>query len=485
MIAYRIWQVAGWTMLHYLWVGGAVGTAMLAVRWSLRSAAPNVRYLAALAGLVLMTSAPPLIAVYVMHDLGPLPNSPLPPVAVEQSAEESTTAPPATVSEVLQPRIEPAAPLPAAARPVRGELRFATILDLAARYLPWLWIVGAPFVLLLTTGGMVGAERLRRLSRPAEDAAIAELCRRLAGSLKLSRRVGVAVCDRIAGPILVGIVRPVVLLPAVALAGWDPQQLEMVLLHELVHVRRWDNLVNLVQRIVESVLFFHPMIWVVSAWVRREREHCCDAVVVAHTRQPRAYAQLLVALAEQLSRSPLATSPLTCPQVVSSMAQRPLVARIRRILKKEEQSMQVSRKTVGMVFLGLAGVALLIGGYWSRVGRAQDVSPETKSRNSADQPQPAQPANSGAAPKAIAAAAQPETASAPIPPELQKPITGKNFVVIPLNDATELQQNLCWTQPETRLFVLVNGSAIVDEKNNQLDSSALDFFGLLTSLQKY
>ncbi len=171
-------------------------------------------------------------------------------------------------------------------------------------YLPWLWIVGAPLVLLLTTAGMVGAERLRRESRPAADATIAELCRRLADSLRLSRRVGVAVCDRIAGPILVGIVRPIILLPAIALAGWDPQQLEMVLLHELVHVRRWDNLVNLVQRIVESVLFFHPMIWVVSAWVRREREHCCDAAVVAHTRQPRAYAQLLVALAEQISRTP-------------------------------------------------------------------------------------------------------------------------------------------------------------------------------------
>ena len=53
MIAYRIWQVAGWTMLHYLWVGGGLGTATLALRWVLRSAAANVRYLAALGGLAL------------------------------------------------------------------------------------------------------------------------------------------------------------------------------------------------------------------------------------------------------------------------------------------------------------------------------------------------------------------------------------------------------------------------------------------------
>ncbi len=89
------------------------------------------------------------------------------------------------------------------------------------------------------------------------------MCRQLAASLKISYRVGVAICDRIAAPILVGILRPMILLPAVALAGWDPQQLEMVLLHELAHVRRYDNLVNLLQRIVESVLFFHPMVWII------------------------------------------------------------------------------------------------------------------------------------------------------------------------------------------------------------------------------
>ena len=195
--------------------------------------------------------------------------------------------------------VEPLPPLPDDDK-VAGTLRvpsatqrIAEVIDAGVQYLPWLWLLGSPIALLLTTVGMAGAERLRRQSRPVEDAAIAELCRRLATALGISRRVGVAVCDRIAGPVLVGIVRPVILLPAVALAGWDPQQLEMVLLHELLHVRRWDNLVNLLQRIVESLLFFHPMIWIVSAWIRREREHCCDAVVIAHTRQPQAYARLL------------------------------------------------------------------------------------------------------------------------------------------------------------------------------------------------
>jgi len=88
----------------------------------------------------------------------------------------------------------------------------------------------------------------------------------------------------------------------------------MVLLHELAHVRRWDNLVNFLQRIVESLLFFHPAVWWVSRWLRRDREECCDAVVVAHTAKPQAYAELLVALgyAEVTPRWPSYGSASTC-----------------------------------------------------------------------------------------------------------------------------------------------------------------------------
>ena len=165
--------------------------------------------------------------------------------------------------------------------------------------LPWLWFCRHPLTFCDDHGRIAGAERLRRQSHPLEDARISEMCRQLAASLRISYRVSVAVCDRIAAPILVGILRPMILLPAAALAGWDPQQLEMVLLHELAHVRRYDNLVNLLQRIVESALFFQPMVWIVSGWVRREREHCCDELVVARTRQPHAYAEVLVTLSER------------------------------------------------------------------------------------------------------------------------------------------------------------------------------------------
>ena len=74
--------------------------------------------------------------------------------------------------------------------------------------------------------------------------------------------------------------KPVVLLPAAALSGLSPEQLQAILAHELAHVRRHDYLVNLLQSMVETLLFYHPAMWWVSAQVRAEREHCCDDLAV-------------------------------------------------------------------------------------------------------------------------------------------------------------------------------------------------------------
>ncbi len=405
MIDFRIWQIAGWTMLHYLWVGSVLGIAAAAARLLMRSRGANLRYAAALTCFAALGIAPLPIAVVVTSRLSsPPPRSEplaasehrrdraLPPqlLPVENSPQPAATTP----SIVSNP--------PPAPAPQPRELLQST-LDRAAMGLPWLWLIGAPLTFLLTTIGLLGAERLRRQSRLVDDSPIAETCRRLAAALGVSRRVGVAICDRIAAPVLLGTFRPLILLPAVALAGWDPQQLEMVLLHELAHVRRWDNLVNLVQRVVESLLFFHPLVWIVSAWVRREREHCCDEVVVARTRQPRAYAEMLVSLSERVSQGKLRNSPLPHGHVVSSMAQHSLVARVRRILKKEEQSMQVSRKTVGLVFAGLIGIALVVGAYCSRAGEAQDTPVTSKQGNTPGELSPtAKPASDGRPENALA-----------------------------------------------------------------------------------
>ena len=212
--------------------------------------------------------------------------------------------------------------------------------------------------------GIIGAERLRWESTILENHPIRERLSELTEAWQPRRAIMVGICDRVVSPILVGIFRPVILLPPAALFSWTPQQLEMVLLHELAHIRRWDNGVNLVQRVIEATLFFHPAVWIVSAWVRYERELCCDEVVVQHTGQPHAYIELLVALTmNQPAHSKVDLGLLEHQTAASAMAQRNLVARIQYIVRKEDTSMLISRNLFALMFTTILALALGIGWY--------------------------------------------------------------------------------------------------------------------------
>jgi hypothetical protein len=125
-------------------------------------------------------------------------------------------------------------------------------------------------------------------------------------------------------PAVLGWVRPVIILPVAAIAQLSPTQVEAVLAHELAHVRRHDYLVNLLQRVAEAVLFYHPAIWWISARVREEREHCCDDLAIEICGDRDDYA---TALAELESRR------TTAPVLGLAATDGLLLSRVRRILQ--------------------------------------------------------------------------------------------------------------------------------------------------------
>jgi beta-lactamase regulating signal transducer with metallopeptidase domain/ankyrin repeat protein len=252
-----------------------------------------------------------------------------------------------TVSPAAQSGETVSAGQSAAERSARSDLpRLSRWADVMVDILPGVWLVGSPLTFIYMAAGLWGAERLRQRSQPVSDDALSALCNRLADALGVSSHVAVGVCDRVAAPLVLGIARPLIVLPSALVIGWSPQQVEFALLHELAHVRRWDNLVNLLQRVVESALFFHPAVWVLSGWVRREREQCCDQIVVHYTGRALDYAGALFLLAGATA-APVAQA--------SRMAENDLVDRIRRILNPEDRSMKLSRPA-----LGLAGGLLLL-----------------------------------------------------------------------------------------------------------------------------
>lgn len=396
------WLAAGWTMLHYLWVATAIGGVAAVGMQGLRSSPPHVRYLFALGCFALLALAPVGLGVWAFGnvpavDVPLIDHSPavdsLPTVSLVETEVQALDANEgdATASWVVtsddSQEGDADRDVSGIAEPNRSHRnRFAAAvpagLNIAARFLPLLWLCGAPLTFVLLATGLIGAERLRRDARLPKDAAIVELLTRLQRSLQVSRKVTIGVCDRIAGPILIGIVRPMILLPSAAMTGWSPEQIEMVLLHELAHVRRWDNLVNLLQRIVESLLFFHPVVWWVSNLLRREREHCCDSLVVERSGRPDLYARTLAVLAEQRSTflETLAASAAAQTAAGSPLGEHHLTTRIRRILKRETEPMQVSRKTLYLVPLALLTAVTIITWYGLNLGYANS-SGETQGLN--------------------------------------------------------------------------------------------------------
>src|SRR5947207_13016176 len=153
-------------------------------------------------------------------------------------------------------------------------------------------------------------------------------------------------------PTLIGWLSPAILLPIGLATGLTTPQLHALLAHELAHVRRHDYLVNLLQSMIETLLFYHPAAWWVSARVREEREHCCDDLAVAACGDARVYATALLGM-EQLRGAP------TLAVAASGGS---LVGRVRRLLLPAAGD-AFPRWRAGVLGVGLA-LAVVIGGGW-------------------------------------------------------------------------------------------------------------------------
>ncbi len=154
---------------------------------------------------------------------------------------------------------------------------------------PWIvfaWSVGVMLLgIRLVCGGTLVLRLQRSAMRPKGDDPRL-LVDRLAERMRIPHPVRIAESVRVAAPMVVGILRPVILIPMTALTGLTPRQFAMILAHELAHIRRHDYLVNLLQTVVETLFFYHPAVWWLSRQIRNERENCCDDVAMATVRRP-------------------------------------------------------------------------------------------------------------------------------------------------------------------------------------------------------
>jgi beta-lactamase regulating signal transducer with metallopeptidase domain len=311
------------TLLHFLWQGALVGaTAALALQ-VLRDARPQARY--ALACLALLAC--------LLLPLG-------------------------TLLLELAPSVAAAAPGISSAA-VGADARRAAVLPLASS-LPgmspsWIvlfWALGACAMALRMALGLAW---LRGLPASPDRLLAAHWQARLdalAAGFGLRRRIVLRLVDALDTPAVFGAWRPLVLLPAALLARLPAELIEALLAHELAHIRRHDYLVNLLQSMVEALLFYHPVVWWLGRRIRHAREEAADQLAAVHACPPGRLAHALAALADLQASGGL-------PALAPAARGGSLLGRIERLAGPVRQARPAARGALVLAVLGAACIATL------------------------------------------------------------------------------------------------------------------------------
>jgi beta-lactamase regulating signal transducer with metallopeptidase domain len=356
----------GWTLIHFVWQGTLIATLLAITNVILSRASARARYLASCVAMLAMLALP--IVTFLIARASRV-DVPARATVLPLEATRAARAPrPASPRLASAPRAGLATTPHAARTPLRSGSPRALRASLPTldptRWLPfvsrdlrtWLpgivgvWIVG---VLLLTLRLLGGWWRVRQLSRCPDNVPLEQWQRslaRLAQAMGLRRTVRLCRSALVEVPTAIGFVKPVILLPASTLTGLSASQIEAILAHELAHIRRHDYLVNLLQSMIETLLFYHPAVWWVSRRVRDERELCCDDLAVRVCGDPVGYAKALCAL-ERLRSEPMGLA------VAANGGS--LLSRIARLLGANEGKSDSPRGLIGAI-AALAMIAALL-----------------------------------------------------------------------------------------------------------------------------
>lgn len=269
-------QFVGWALIHSLWEDAAVLAALLISRIAVRSA--GARYVCACLAMVACLVLPLGTALNKASQVSPAAGA-----GTHYSAPVLPSASGTDLSGAAVP-VEPAVPtVPTTTEPT---------IEVAFPVLVPLWLLGAALMTLRLLGGFLALRRLTA-SGSEPDPAWTRLTRSLGERLGIGRPVSLYASAHVNVPTAIGALRGIVLFPTSALTRLDPSHIEALIAHELAHIRRFDYLANLLQSVIETLLFYHPAVWWISGLVRTEREHCCDDIAVRLLGNRTAYARAL------------------------------------------------------------------------------------------------------------------------------------------------------------------------------------------------
>ena len=265
-------------------------------------------------------------------------------------------------------------PVDAVASSAWQDSLFISYVNAFRRYTPVLALLYAAGLLVLCFKMLRELTLVRHLRRQVmlPDSLLEQRFLELKEQTGIRKTVLLRLSDKVQVPLMLGHLKPIVLLPLSLMSRLDMQQVEAVLLHELAHIKRHDYFWNILQMVMETLLFFNPVAWWLSALIRDEREHCCDDYVLRRTQKSLPYAHALLALEEYR------VSRYAAAMALSGSQKNSLLNRIKRItaMKQNKGNTQKILATVTVLVL-LAAMACFATAF----GQDKKEEPRTQSKS--------------------------------------------------------------------------------------------------------
>lgn len=273
---HNITSILGWPLLHSIWQGLAIYLVLRVLLWVIPKSWSSWRYNLSLISLF-STCGWFIYTIYYKLQLFSASIDPITAVNISE----------ANMNNVQQTGAIEQSNL------IVQSLRF---LEQNMPFIVTAYMIGVILFIAKYIYNLFQLKNIKKEGNRNAPESLITLLDKLKRSLKLKNNIGIYISTKVDVPSVLGTIKPIILIPIACLNNMTTDQMEAIILHELAHIKRHDYLMNLVQIAIETVLFYNPFVWLISTIVRREREHCCDDIVLKQNIAPINYANALVSL---------------------------------------------------------------------------------------------------------------------------------------------------------------------------------------------
>ena len=337
----RLIEAISWTILHSFWQVSVVVLLSAVVLMLLRKKASSIRYLVTLIGFGLIVGWSAVTFVEYYNTNGSIEIGFQSTAYLETTSEKNTNVHSQGIQKITQ----------------FGEKIITGFSGLSSNpnLIVICWSLGVGFLAIKLSGGLLFSVIKARRGKIIADKKLIALVGRLNTVMHIKQAVQVFYSLNVSVPSVIGVLKPVILIPVGMFSGIPANQVEAIIAHELAHIKRLDVLVNILQSFIEVVFFFHPGIWWLSKVMRSERENCSDDLALKVCDEPITYIKALSNIEEfRLTKSNI--------MVALSNNKEHLLSRIKRMVTGKNQTIAspVFMLAVAFIIVGILSLKPMV-----------------------------------------------------------------------------------------------------------------------------